>query len=351
MRVRAINRNHRSLLGFVPLMLAAWLLTSGPSAGLAQITTATLYGSVADPTGAGVAAATATLTHQETGAILTRTSGSEGEFSFDFLRVGHYTLTLQASGFRRYERANIELTAGQSVRQAFALEVGSVNETITVDGSAAQVNLVSAERLQSFDSRTMTEVPLSRRNFTGILRVGAGVTGSVGSIRMDGIGRSGTGYSVDGTEAAADPEGRGSQNFGGGNFVDLVSMESIQEVSVVKGTLAAEYTGAAGGQVNVLTRSGTNQFHGSLFENFQADDLNAGTPFIVGKAPYTYNQFGGSSGGPIRKDKIFLFGAYEGYRQAQGVLNSRGRPDSSYTRLGDQSTAQLRSSSLLLAIA
>jgi len=308
-----------SLAGLCAPLLVS-LLILGASLGRAQVTTATFYGSVTDPTGAAIGGATATLTHQETGSVLTRTAGSEGEFSFDFLRVGHYKLSIQANGFKRHEQPGIELTAGQSVRQPFTLEIGSLTETVTVEAFAAQVNTVSAEQLNTFDSRTVTEMPLSRRNFTGILRVGAGVTGNPGSIRMDGVGRSGTGYSVDGTEAAADPEARGSANFGGGNFVDLVSMESIQEVSVVKGTLAAEYTGAAGGQVNVLTRSGTNQFHGSLFENFQAENLNAGTPFLTFKPPYTYNQYGGSAGGPIRKDKIFIFGAYEGYQQAQGVL-------------------------------
>ena len=161
-------------------LLLVSLLILGASVSRAQVTTATFYGSVTDPTGAAVAAATATLTHQETGAVLTRATGSDGEFSFDFLRVGHYTLSIQSTGFKRYERPGIELTAGQSVRQAFALEVGNLSETVTVEGAGAQVNTVSAEQLQSFDSRTMTEMPLSRRNFTGILRVGAGVTGGVG---------------------------------------------------------------------------------------------------------------------------------------------------------------------------
>ena len=173
----AKHRNYRFSQVLLRPTLWVSLLILGLSAVHAQVTTATFFGSVTDPTGAAISAATATLTHQETGAVLTRTAGADGQFSFDFLRVGHYTLSIQANGFKRYERPGIELTAGQSVRQIFPLEVGALTETVTVEASSAQVNTVSAEQAQSFDSRTMTEMPLARRNFTGILRVGAGVTG------------------------------------------------------------------------------------------------------------------------------------------------------------------------------
>ena len=117
------------------------------------------------------------------------------------------------------------------------------------------------------------------------------------------------------TESSANPEGRSTQTFGAANYVDILSLESIEEVHTVKGVLPAEYSGAIGGQVNVLTRSGSNDFHGSLFENFQAENLNARDPFLALKPPFTYNQFGAAAGGPIKKDRIFLFGTYEGYRE------------------------------------
>jgi TonB dependent receptor len=122
---------------------------------------------------------------------------------------------------------------------------------------------------------------------------------------------------VDGTDSNGNLESRGAQNFGGASYVDTLSLEAISEVSVVKGVLQAEYGGVLGGQVNVLTRSGTNQFHGSLFENFQGASLNARDPFLPTKPGFTYNQFGGSLGGPIQMNRIFFFGAYEGYREAR----------------------------------
>ena len=283
---------------------------------LAQVSTATLYGTVTDPTGASVAGATITLKHQQTGTVLSKVAGDGGDFQFDFLRVGTYTIQIEARGFKRFQAVGIDLAAGQNIRQTYPLQVGDVAETVQVEAVTPQVNTVSAEQAQTFESNQVKDLPLARRNFTGILRVGSGVTPTGGGVRLNGVGRSGTGYSVDGTEASGNPEGRSSQSFGGTGYVDILSIESIEEVNVVKGILPAEYGGVLGGQINVLTRSGTNQFHGSLFENFQAENLNARDPFLATKPPFTYNQFGGSAGGAIKPNRIFLFGVYEGYRES-----------------------------------
>jgi len=302
----------RFLAGFFLVMTA----TSS-----AQVTTATVYGTVNDPSGASIPAATVTLKHQETGAVATKVTTDTGDFQFDFVRVGAYTLTIEGRGFRRHQSSGMELAAGQSVRQTYTLQVGDVSETVQVEGAAPLVSTVSSEQLQSFGSKTVVDLPLARRNFSSILRVGTGVTpatgGSATGIRLNGVGKNGTAFSVDGTEASANPEGRNSQNFAATNYVDILSLEAIEEVHTVKGILPAEYGGALGGQVNVLTRSGSNEFHGSLFENFQAENLNARDPFLNRKPPFTYNQFGGAAGGPIQKNRIFLFGAFEGYRENQ----------------------------------
>ena len=306
---------------FLGLVCLVSLLIVSAGSGWAQVTTATLSGTVTDPTGASTPGATVTLTHQETGTVISKVAGRDGDFQFDFLRVGTYNITIEAKGFKRYETRGIELTAGQNVRQAHALQIGDVNETVQVEATAPLVNTVSSEQLQTFDTKTVVDLPLARRNFSGILRLGTGVTpatgGSANGIRLNGQGKNGTAFSVDGTESSGNPEGRNAQNFGGVNYVDLLSMESIEEVHVVKGVLPAEYGGALGGQVDIVTRSGTNKFHGSLFENFQNQDLNARDAFLATKIPFTYNQFGGSAGGPIKKNKIFIFGAYEGYRETQ----------------------------------
>jgi outer membrane receptor for Fe3+-dicitrate len=134
---------------------------------------------------------------------------------------------------------------------------------------------------------------------------------------MNGVGRAGTGVSVDGTDAKGNLESRGAANFNGANYIDTLSSESISEVNVVKGVLPAEYGSVLGGQVNVMTRSGTNEWHGSLFENYQSASLNARDPFLDSKPPFVYNQFGGSLGGPILRNRVFIFGAYEGYRESR----------------------------------
>ena len=162
--------------------------------GWAQVTTATFYGTVSDPTGAVIPGATVTLTHKGTGATATKTSDAAGDFVFDFLRVGSYTLRIEARGFKRYESAGIELTAGQQIRQTFVLQVGAVTETIQVEGTAPLVSTASAEQSQTFESLKITELPLGRRNVTSILRLTTGVdiSGDTRNVRINGVGRSGT---------------------------------------------------------------------------------------------------------------------------------------------------------------
>ncbi len=317
---------------FVLTLIVGWTGTSW-----AQVTTANFYGTVTDPTGAVIPDATVTLIHEGTRATVTKTTNIGGEFVFDFLRVGGYTLRIEARGFKRYESKGIELTAGQQIRQTFVLEVGAVTETVNVEGTAPLVSTAAAQQLQTFESLKVTELPLGRRNYASILMIGTGVTSSGDSVRMNGIGRNGTVFSVDGTDAGGNPEGRNSSMYQPGsvrsNYIDIMSIEAIQEVNTIKGIVPAEFGYAVGGQVNLLTKSGTNRWHGSLFENFQAENLNARFQFLRTKPALTFNQFGGSLGGPIKHNKIFIFGVYEGYREkafrlVQGnVLTQRFREE------------------------
>ncbi|MBI3683409.1 MAG: TonB-dependent receptor [Acidobacteria bacterium] len=281
----------------------------------AQATTATFHGIVEDATGAVVPGATVTLTHEETNTALTKTSDETGAFEFNFLRVGKYMLRIEAQGFKRLEQTGIELTAAQNVRSRFPLELGAVTETVKVEGAGALVNTVSTEQLNTFDSAKVIELPLSRRNFSSLLRVGSGITSTGDSFRLNGVGKNGTGFSVDGTDASANPEGKYASTYGGANYIDIMSIEAIQEVHTIKGIVPAEYGNIVGGQVNLLSKSGTNEWHGTVFENFQAENLNARNQFLATKPGTTFNQFGGSAGGFIRRDKLFVFGVYEGYRE------------------------------------
>lgn len=297
----------------------------------AQVTTATFYGIVTDPSGARIPGATVLLTHEGTAAVSTKTTDAGGEFAFDFLRVGRYALRIEAQGFKSYSASGIELAAAQNVRRTFVLDLGAVTETVSVESAAPLVNAVSAEQRDSMTSFEVAQLPLARRNYTNLLTVGTGVTVSNaasapghgnrdGGVRLNGLGRSGTTFSVDGTDANANSEGRAGALFTNFNYIDVMSIEAIQEVQVVKGIIPAEYGQALSGNVNLITKSGTNNWHGSVFENFQAENLNARNQFLTGKVPLTFNQFGGSAGGPLRRDKIFFFGTYEGYRESSSPV-------------------------------
>ncbi len=288
----------------------------------AQITTADFYGVITDPSGSVVPGASVNIVHQQTGSEFNKVADAQGEFQFNFLRIGTYGLRIEASGFKTYTTRAMELVAGQQLRRTFQLEVGAVTDTVNVEASAPQINTVSADQQQTFESLKVTELPLARRNFSSILRIGTGITqtprGSSGhgSFRMNGLGQSGTGISLDGTEASANPENRSTGMFQNFNYIDILSIDAIQEVQTVKGVMQAEYGDVLGGQINVITKSGTNNWHGSVFENFQAEDLNARVQNLPNKPASTFNQFGASAGGPIKRDQIFIFGAFEGYREA-----------------------------------
>lgn len=325
----------------VGLLVVALLVATGmfitPATGWAQVTTANYYGIVTDPTGALIPGATVTLTHEGTGASTTRTADAGGEFVFDFLRVGFYTLRIEAPGFKVYQSSGIELAAAQNVRRTFALELGEVTETVQVEGSAPLVNTVSAEQRESVSTMEVSQLPLARRNYTNLLTLGTGVTVSAsgggpghgnrdGGVRLNGLGRSATTFTIDGTDANANSEGRAGALFTNFNYIDMMSIEAVQEVQVVKGIIPAEYGQALSGNVNLITKSGTNEWHGSLFENFQAENLNARHQFLTQKAPSTFNQFGGSLGGPIRRNRVFIFTTYEGYRESTAQLVNGNTP-------------------------
>ncbi len=281
----------------------------------AQQTTATFYAVVTDSTGGVIPGAAVTLTHEGTGATASKVSDPLGEAVFDFLRVGSYTLRIEAKGFKRLESKGIELTAAQNVRQTFIMEVGALTETVSVEGAATLINTVTSEQLNTYDALRVQDLPLLRRNYTSLLAINSGVTMAAEGVRMNGMGKNGVSYTVDGTDAGGNPEGRYSSNYLQPNLIDIMSIEAIQEVHTIKGVPAAEYGNMVAGQVNLLSRSGTNTWHGSAFENFRAENLDARNQRLARKPGVTFNQFGGSAGGPIKKDRIFVFGVYEAYRE------------------------------------
>lgn len=299
--------------------LSAFLLAATNPA-LAQRTTATLYGNVEDTSGARVVGAVATATHQATGAKHTATSDSSGIFTLSFLPVGSYDVTVTAEGFKTHQQAGLSLNSGVEMRYAVKLEVGAVSEQVTVLAEAPVLQNASATLRETINTTQTMELPQSRRNFTSLLAIQNGLrdTGD-GRFQFNGLASAGSTITVDGTDGSGDAEQNTTSFYQNFNFINVISQEAIQEVQVSKGIMSADVARTFGGNVNVVTKSGSNAFHGSLFENFQNDRLNARYSFLPAtaiKPPVRFNQFGGSLGGRIIRDKLFFFGTFEAYRQA-----------------------------------
>ena len=296
-----------------------------PAAMEAQVTTATLYGTVQDPTGSVVPGGRADLTNDDTGLTYSAPVGAEGDFVFNVLPVGTYTLRVESDGFKTYQSTGITLIASQVVRQTHVLEVGSLTETITVEGRPPLVNTEASEQRESLNSLKVRELPLARRNITQVLKLSSGVDVGGGSLRINGLGKSGTGITVNGTDANSNPsEGRALQQYGGRNYMDVMSIEAVDEVQVMRGIMKAENGGVVSGTINIISKQGTNEIHGSVFENYRSHVFNARNPFqtnidssgsLIPKNREVFNQFGGSMGGPVRQNRLFFFATYEGYRE------------------------------------
>ncbi len=299
------------------VLLLVWLIAF-PCLG--QRTTATLLGNVQDSTGGTVPNAAVAATVEATGAKYAAKSDERGEFTLSFLPVGRYTITIEAQGFKTYRQADLELSSGQEIRFPVTLEVGSLTEQVTVEAETPVLQNATATLRETISTSQVMELPQARRNFTALLGLENGLrdTGD-GRFQFNGLASAGSTITVDGTDASGDAEQNTTSFYQNFNFINVISQEAIQEVQVSKGIISADVARTFGGNINVVTKSGTNNFHGSLFENFQNDKLNAKYPFLpatAAKPPVRFNQFGGSFGGRVIRDKLFFFGTYEGYRQA-----------------------------------
>ena len=299
-------------------MIALGALWFGISA-YGQVTTATIYGNVLDPSGAAVAQAAVLATNELTGVNFTATADERGEFTLTFLPVGRYTLSIKAPGFKEQKQTGLELTAGQRLRSNYTLAVGEVTENVTVTAEASLLNTVAAEQREGLTERQAKELPLLRRDWTNLVNIGTGVSSNGQGVTLNGLPPASFRLSVDGTDASGDPEYPQLSMYQNFNLVKTVSLEAISEVQVAKGIASAEIANTMSGNINLITKSGTNDFHGSVFENYQGGKFQARPQFLTTNPPVVFNQFGGSIGGPIFKDKLFFFGVYEGYRQKRSV--------------------------------
>jgi hypothetical protein len=309
-------------------MFAAVMLVGMTASTAAQETTATISGAVVDSTNAALPGATVTVRNVETSGTRVLVTDDSGRYHAQGLSPGNYAVTVELPGFQTMVREGISLSTGQQSVINITMSVGGVQERIVVSGSVSLVETTQSSVANLVDDRQIRELPLNGRDFSQLTLLQPGVTAtstvsrsldrgmgtqvSVGGARPNQIS-----YLLDG----ADMNSMGNQSPGsaaGG----LLGVETVREFQVLVNNYSAEYGRSAGGIVSAVTRSGTNTLHGSVFEFHRNDALDSKNYFDPEDEPIpalTRNQFGGFVGGPIKRDKIFFFGSYEGLRQDRGL--------------------------------
>lgn len=289
----------------------------------AQGTGGRVLGRISDPSGAVLANTKITATNDATGVVRDAVSNDSGDYVFPELPVGTYSLTFDLTGFKKAVRHGIALDVNQVITLNMTMQLGAAQEIVDVTSEAPLVETSSTQLGAVVNNRSVNELPLNERDTYQFLQLQPGVQSQLGS-------SGGTFYGSDKAGAVSVNGGRSrSNNFSvnGGDandlFVNLPTIQptpdAIEEFRVISNTFDAEYGRNSGAVVNVVTKSGTNQFHGNLYEYFRNKVLNAQGYFNTIKPQFNQNQFGGTFGGPLRKDRTFFFTSYEGRRVRQGV--------------------------------
>lgn len=321
---------------------AALLAVTLAISALAQSTGGRINGRVTDPSGAVVPDVTVTLTNAATQVSNRTQSSKSGDYSFPTVAVGTYTIEFEAAGFKKLTRKQIALDLNQTLTVNGTLELGSATETVEVTSEAPLIDTSSTQLGATVDSLMATQLPLNTRDTYQLLQLQPGVMSNVG-------GSNSIAYGSDQPGVVSVNGGRGrSNNFNvnGGDANDLFanlptvqpSPDSIAEFRVLTNTFDAEYGRNSGAVINVVTKSGTNEFHGNAFEFFRNSVLNAQGYFNVTKPQFQQNQFGGTFGGPIKKDRAFFFLSYEGRRIKEGIPSAQLYVPDRSQRNGDFST-------------
>ena len=307
--------------GLVCCLAAAWLLLLPLALG--QSTSGRIIGRVSDTTGAVVSGVNVTIVNEATGVSRSTKTNDTGDFTFVEVTPGNYHVAYTLTGFKREVRNDVVLELNQVLTLNAVLQPGGTQETVDVTSEAPLVDTTSTQLGAVVGQRAVTELPLNTRDTYQFLQLQPGVMSTVGSSNT-------LIYGSDSPGAVSVNGGRGrSNNFSvnGGDANDLFvnlptvqpSPDSIQEFRVLTNTFDAEYGRNSGSVVNVVTKSGTNGFHGNLYEFFRNRSLNANGYFDTTKPQFNQNQFGGTFGGPIKKNQTFFFLSYEGRRIRQGI--------------------------------
>jgi Carboxypeptidase regulatory-like domain len=326
---RSLRRNWRN--SWLPIFLFPFLLLA-PIATWAGVG-GSVSGTVNDSSGAVVTKADVTVINSDTGIRQAAMTDDKGLYSFPSLVVGHYTLEVRAAGFRPYRRTGIVIDANSALTIDAVLEVGERSDAVTVIENSVHVETTSTQMGEVISGTQMAAVPLNGRSFTDLLALQPGVvpvttitsetvqdvgasvlspSGDLnpGTISINGQREFANSFIVNGSDV--------EENVNMGAAV-IPNLDSIAEFRILTNNFDAEYGEFSGGQINVVTKSGSNAFHGDVFEFFRNTTLDARNYFSPTRGTFDQNQFGGTFGGPIRKDKIFFFADYQGTRSTQGV--------------------------------
>jgi hypothetical protein len=329
------------LIGGAKLVVLGLLLLAGGSLALAQVS-ASVSGRTTDASGANIPQTTVTVLNQETGVARSATTDDSGNYRVLSLPVGRYEIKAEKPGFKTAIQTGINLTVGQEAELNLTLEVGELQQQITVSGEPPLVNTSTTTTAGLVGEKEVKELPLNGRSFDNLISLNSGVS-NVTSQKGGGAGaQSGNLFSISGRRYFENlfllngveyPGPSQIHSIPGGVSGQLLGIDAVREFNVVSDTYGAEYGKRPGGQISIVTQSGSNRLHGSLFEFLRNDKLDAKNYFDQARPPFTRNQFGGALGGPIRKEKTFIFGNYEGFRQHLGLSLLAVVPDAN-ARLG-----------------
>ena len=307
-------------------------------AAFAQYDTGSIAGTVFDEQGAIVSEADVSLTNIDTGRTFDVKSNGEGGFVFSALPAGVYRVEAAKTGFSKGIEDRVVLHASEVVRADVNLKVGAFTQEVTVQAQTTTVNTETSDLGLTVESKRVEELPLNGRDFTNLIALvpGSVISAPLFQTSLGGFDTSiiGTAVLLDGADATRIDTNSITTDLGRQQSrVTRASVDSIQEFTVIQGTYSAEYGRSVGNIINVITKSGTNEIHGDVFEFFRNDALDAKNYFAApdSSTPLRLNQFGGNLGGPIKKDKLFFFANYEGVRQhvttstQYDVLNAANR--------------------------
>jgi hypothetical protein len=312
-------------LGFFAALFAL-LFSPLPAHSQAQ-TAGEITGQILDPSKAAISDATVTATNSATGAVRKAQTDSQGHYALTDLPVGTYSITVEHDGFQQLKQNGVGLNVATTVTLNLTLTVGAVNQEVLVTSDAPIIDKSDASTGTVLDNQQVGELPINGRDYArfSLLTPGAIFRSNfIADLTFDGLHSVHNQFSIDGIDASRVDQPYMANGFERGARLLTGSLDTVEQFNVQTSDYSAEYGRAAGSYINIATKSGTNELHGSAYDYFRNNVLDARNFFATtGPAPeFRFNDFGGNIGGPIRKDKTFFFLNYEGSRQRIGITGS-----------------------------